>query len=124
MVIGHLGHDAAERREDARVRGDDHAGHTELLRQPPRVERPGAAVGDQREAPEVVTALNGNQADRAPHGGVRHLEDAGGRGLPQLEPERLGDRRERGLRARRVHADRFAEERVADGASPPRRGRR
>ena len=97
------------------MRGDDDARHAELLRQPARVERSRAPVGDQREAPEVVAALHGDQADRAAHGGVRDLEDARRR-LAQSQPERPRHGLERRPRAPGIHADHLAEQRV-----PPER---
>ena len=111
VIVGHPGHDAAQRREHARVRGDDHPGHAELLGQAASVERPGPAVGDQREVPEVATALDRDEPDGAPHGGVRHLENPRCR-LGKPEAERLGYRLDRRAGAGPVDADRLAEQGV------------
>ena len=84
----------AERAEEPRERRHEHRPAAELLGEPRRVHRAGAAVGDQRELARVAALLGRDRAQRAGHARVRELVDARGR-LEQRQPERPGDARDR-----------------------------
>ena len=54
----------------------DHLGHLQLAREVDRVERPGAAEGDETELARVEAALDGHEPDRLDHVRVGDLEHA------------------------------------------------
>jgi hypothetical protein len=64
-----------ERAEHARGAGDEDLRHAELLGDGCGVQRPGAAEGQQGEAPRVDAALDGHDAQGAGHLGVGHAHD-------------------------------------------------
>jgi hypothetical protein len=88
-----------QRTENARGARDEDPRHPELLRDRGRVQRPGAAEGQQGEAPRVDAALDGHHPQRAHHLGVGHAHDAL-RARADLEVERAGQPFDR--RVRRV----------------------
>ena len=65
----------AERAEHARGAGDEDLRHAELLGDGRGVQRPGAAEGEQREAPRVDAALDGHDPQGADHLGVGDAHD-------------------------------------------------
>ena len=73
-----VGVEQAPRREHAGRGGMTTRRDVEQLRQPARVQRAGAAEGDQREAARIVAAADGDRADGARHRVVDDLDDAGG----------------------------------------------
>ena len=76
-----------DRAEEARERRDENGRGAELLGEPARVHRTGAAVGDQREVARVATLLRRDRAQRPGHAGVRDPVDPVGR-LEHRQPER------------------------------------
>ena len=82
----------AERAEEAGERGDEHGPAAEVLGEPGRVHRAGAAVGDQGEVARVAALLGRHRPQRAHHPRVRDRVDPGGelgRGHVELGGERL-----------------------------------
>ena len=72
------------------MRRHEHLGDVERVGDLGRVQRAGAAEGDERELARVVALLDRARADRARHVRVRDREDPLGR-LAQAEPELLGE---------------------------------
>ena len=75
------------RREEARERRHDHRAHAELGGEPRGVDRPRAAVRDERELARVAALLRRDRPQRAHHRRVREAVDAA-RDLDRREPER------------------------------------
>ena len=76
----------AERAEEPGERGHEHRRAAELLGEPGRVHRAGAAVGDQRELARVAALLGRDRAQRAVHARVRELVDAARRPRASVSP--------------------------------------
>ena len=76
----------------------EHRERAHDLRDRVRVERAGAAVGDEREVARVVAALDGDEPQRAGHVLVDDREDPLGGLLDGVEAHRVGDRLHRGAR--------------------------
>ena len=70
-----------DRARHAREGRHDHLGHLQLAREVDRVQRPGAAEGDEAELARVEAALDGHEADRLDHVRVRDPQHALGRVL-------------------------------------------
>ena len=134
-LVPEVRHEVADRAEQAGRRRDDHREGAHQLRDGVRVERPGAAVGDEGEVARVVTALHRDEAQRAGHVLVHDREDPFRRLLDRGEADRVGDRLDGGPRRVGVEAHLAAEElrrqvaehdvRVGDGrlgAAPAVRG--
>ena len=88
-VLAQVGDEAAERIGEARPRRHQHLGDAELARQRHRVQRPGAAEGEQREVARVVAARQRHHADGAGHVRVGEPDD-GRRRRVDVEAERRG----------------------------------
>ena len=115
VVVAQVGEQHAEGREHARRARDDDLADADLARDRDRVQRPRAAIGDQREIAGVEAALGGHALHRVGHGGRGDAQDAVG-GLGHAHAERLGDARKRALGGRDVELHLAAEEAV--GAEP------
>ncbi len=79
--MAQIGRQHAPRRERGRRRRDDHARDAELARDRDRVERPAAAVRDQRVVARIEPALGGDAADGERHLHVGEPHDARRRGV-------------------------------------------
>ena len=104
-----VGEDEAEGRELAGVVGDDARRDAGVVHQVGRVQRAGAAEGQQREVARVEAALDQHRAERAHHVVVGDLHD-GERRLLRGAPKGLGDARDRLLRRCHVEGHLAAEE--------------
>jgi hypothetical protein len=89
-IVAQIGRQHPPGRERRGRRRHDHAGNPELARDRHGVERPAAAVGDQRVVARVEAALGGDAAHRERHLHVGQPDDAGRRGRTP-EPERRAD---------------------------------
>ena len=89
-VVAQVGDDAAERVGEPRPRRDEQLRDRQLLRQRRRVQRPGAAEGEQREVARIVAARQAHHADRAGHLVVGDADDRRRRG-GRVEAERRAD---------------------------------
>jgi hypothetical protein len=99
-----VGGGEAERAQDAGGARDEDLRHPELLGDGGGVERPGAAEGQQREAPRIDAALDGHHAQRAHHLGVGHADDALG-ARAHLERELGGQALDGGVGGTGVEVD-------------------
>ena len=77
-VLAQVGDEAAQRIGEPRPRRHQHLRDAELARQRHRVQRPGAAEGEQREVARIEAARQRHHADGAGH--VRVAEPDHGRG--------------------------------------------
>ena len=91
-LVAEVGDEVADRAEQAGRRRDDHRERAHDLRHRVRVQRPGAAVGDERELARVVAALDGDEPQRTGHVLVDDREDPLGGLLDRGEAHRVGDR--------------------------------
>jgi hypothetical protein len=80
----------ADGAEETRDRRHEDGPHAEILREAGRVNRPGAAVGDQREVARVAPLLGRDRPQRPRHPRVRDPVDPTRR-LEEGQTERLGD---------------------------------
>ena len=98
MVAPLVARDEPERGQHAGRRRHEHRAHPELLGERAGVQRPGAAERDEREVARVVAALDGDDAQRAQHLGVRRPRSTSRGSIPpsarcgrvavELEPAR------------------------------------
>ena len=79
-VVPDVGDETAERRGDPGARGHQHLGNRQLAGQRHRVERPGAAEGEEDEVARVASALERHEPDGAGHPVVGHAHDRRSRG--------------------------------------------
>ena len=98
------GVEQADGAEEARERGDEHGAAAEVLGEPGRVHRAGAAVGDQGEVARVTSLLGRHRPQRAHHPRVRDRVDSGGE-LGRGHVELGGERLQRARRERAVDVD-------------------
>ena len=103
-LVAEVGDEVADGAEQAGRRRHEHRERPHQLGDGVRVERAGAAVGDEREVARVVAALDGDEPQRARHVLVHDREDPLGRLLDRGEAHRVGDRLDR--RARRLDVER------------------
>ena len=103
-LVAEVGDEIADGAEQARRRRHEDGERPHQLGDGVRVERPGAAVGDEREVARVVAALDGDEAQRARHVLVHDREDSLRGLLDRREAHRVGDRLDRG--ARRLDVER------------------
>src|SRR5205807_3426466 len=101
---GKGGEEPAQGREGAGVGGPDDARDAGLTREGARVERTRPAVGDEGELPEIVAALDGDQAEGAEHVGIGDLDHAVRR-LDEREPEARRERSDDGFRPGGIEAN-------------------
>ena len=129
-LVAEVGHEVADRAEQTGRRRHDHREGAHQLRHRVGVQRPGAAVGDEREVARVVTALHRDEPQRAGHVLVDDGDDPLGRLLDAVEAHRVGDllhRRPRGGDVERHLAAEQARRQVPSttlasvtvGSSPP-----
>ena len=88
------GEEEADGAEETGDRRDENRADAEVLREPARVDRAGAAVGDQRELARIAALLGGDRAQRTHHPRVRDPVDPA-RGLEHGQAERPGDAADR-----------------------------
>ena len=91
-LVAEVGDEVADRAEQAGRRRHDHRERAHQLRDARSRAAARAAVGDEREVARVVTALDGDEPQRARHVLVDDREDALGRLLDRVEAHRVGDR--------------------------------
>ncbi len=108
-VVAHVGLEHSPGRKGARAARDDDLADLELLGQPCRVHRAGAAERDERVLTRVDPLLDGDRSHRVGHARVDHLQDALGKG-GVLDAELARQRRERALRGVLVELHLPAEE--------------
>ena len=89
QIVTQVGEQHAERAQDGGEARHDHRRDPELLRDRPRVHRPGPAGDDERQLARVVAALERDVLRPGGHHQVDHLGHRGGR-LDDVEPERPG----------------------------------
>ena len=87
VVAAQVGDREPERAEHARRARDEHALDPELLGERARMQRPGAAEGDEREPARVDPALDADHAQRPRHLRVDDADDAERRPRRAAEPE-------------------------------------
>ena len=103
-LVAEVGDEIADGAEQAGRRRHEDRERPHQLGDGVCVERPGAAVGDEREVARVVAALDGDEAQRARHVLVHDREDSLRGLLGRREAHRVGDRLHRG--ARRLDVER------------------
>ena len=133
-LVAEVGHEVAERAQQARRGRHDDGEGAHQLGDRVGVQRPGAAEGDERELARVVAALDGDHAQRAGHVLVDDRQDALRRLRRRDRPDRVGDRGDGGAaRPRRRAPSRRRSGAAAGGrrrrwrpspSAPRRRGRR
>ena len=101
--LAQVGDDQALRAEDAGREGNEATADAEAARHVGRMQRSGAAEGEQGEGARVVAALDRDRADGTHHVGDDDAEDAV-RGALEREAEAFGERRDR--RARQALVER------------------
>ena len=79
----------ADGAEEARHRRHEHRRDAEVVGEPAGVDRPRAAVGDDREVARIAALLRRDRPQRPGHARIRDAVDAVGR-LEHREPERPG----------------------------------
>ena len=89
-ILAQVGDQAAQRIGEARPRRDQHLGDAELARQRHRVQRPGAAEGEQREVARIEAARQRHHADGAGHVRVAEPDD-GRRRRIDVDAQRPGE---------------------------------
>ncbi len=115
-IVAQVGEQHAEGGEHARRKRHDHLAHADLARDLDRVQRAGAAIGEQHEIAGVEAALGGDALDRIGHRGRGDAQDAFG-GLHRSHAERIADLAlQRALGGRNVEPHLAAEETF--GAEP------
>ena len=95
-LAAEVGHEVARRAQQAGRRRHDHREGAHHLRHRVRVQRAGAAEGDECEVARVEAALDRDETQRARHVLVDDVEDSLG-SLVEVETERVRDLLDRGL---------------------------
>ena len=116
-LVGDRREEEAHGRPHSRVGGDEEAVHIKLVREPGRVNRGGAAEGDERASGHSLPPLDGVRARGVGHVLVHHLADAE-RGELRVEPQFVSyASRDRGFGPLSVEGNRASRERP--GIDPP-----
>ncbi len=82
-VATRVARDEPERGENPCGAGHEHRGAAQLVGERARVQRAGAAEGDEREVPRIVATLDRHDPQRPQHLGVHDVDDVGRVDVPE-----------------------------------------